>query len=209
MAPFSGLAIAIIAVALVASSSPVRATHFTVTSQIYLDFEHDGQPIGRTTIGLFGELAPRTVANFRQLCVHGIDGYGSYAGTRMHRIIDKFMVQGGDVVAGNGSGSISIYGRYFDDELLTINHTGPGFLAMANKGPNTNGCQFYITTMAAPWLDGKHTIFGKVVNGQGYVHMVERVRTQTDDTPERPVIVSACGEMPMGDPYTVSDNLYE
>lgn len=187
----------------------VRATHFTVTSQIYLDFEHDGQLIGRTTIGLFGEMAPRTVANFRQLCLQGIDGHGSYVGTRMHRIIDKFMVQGGDVVAGDGSGSISIYGRYFDDELLTINHTGPGFLAMANKGPNTNGCQFYITTMAAPWLDGQHTIFGKVVNGQGYVHMVEKVRTDTDDVPERPVIVSGCGDVPMGDPYTVSDNLYE
>lgn len=82
---------------------------------------------------------------------------------------------GGDIVSGDGKGSISIYGNYFEDEYLEINHTAPGFLAMANRGPNTNGCQFYITTMATPWLDGKHTIFGKVIRGQGYVHGVEKV----------------------------------
>lgn len=84
-------------------------------------------------------------------------------------------IPGGDIVSGDGKGSISIYGTYFADENLEINHTAPGFLAMANKGPNTNGCQFYITTMSAPWLDGKHTIFGKVIRGQGYVHAVEKV----------------------------------
>lgn len=83
---------------------------------------------------------------------------------------------GGDIVSGDGKGSISIYGTYFADENLEINHTAPGFLAMANKGPNTNGCQFYITTMSTPWLDGKHTIFGKVIRGQGYVHTVEKVQ---------------------------------
>lgn len=86
------------------------------------------------------------------------------------------MLKGGDIVSGDGHGSISIYGKYFDDEYMEINHTGPGFLAMAHKGENTNGCQFYITTMAAPWLDGKHTIFGKVIVGQGYVHTVEKVK---------------------------------
>lgn len=173
-----------------------------------MDFEHDGQPIGRTIIGLFGDLAPRTVQNFRALCIDGIDGR-RYAGTPIHRIIDKFMIQGGDVVSGDGRGSTSLYGKYFDDEYMEINHTAPGFLAMANKGPNTNGCQFYITTMAAPWLDGKHTVFGKVVIGQGYVHTVEKVRTDTDDVPERPVLVSACGDQPMGQPFSVSDDLYE
>lgn len=173
----------------------VNGTHFTVTSQVYLDFSHDGQHIGRTTIGLFGDLAPRTVANFREICINGIDGQ-TYVGSPIHRIIDKFMIQGiylieiwvkllrlknddavsgGDIVSGDGHGSISIYGKYFDDEYLEINHTGPGFLAMANKGSDTNGCQFYITTLSAPWLDGKHTIFGKVVNGQGFVHTVEKV----------------------------------
>lgn len=193
---------------LLALCALVSGTHFTVTSQVYVDFEHDGRPIGRTAIGLFGDLAPRTVANFRRLCIDGIDGR-SYAGTPIHRIIDKFMIQGGDIVSGDGRGSTSIYGPYFDDEHLLINHTGPGFLAMANRGPHTNGCQFYITTMSAPWLDGKHTIFGKVVRGQGYVHTIERVATDTDDAPVRPVRIAACGDEPISAPYTVSDNLYE
>lgn len=82
---------------------------------------------------------------------------------------------GGDIVSGDGRGSISIYGKYFEDENLTIDHTGPGFIGMANKGPNKNGCQFYITTMKSPWLNGKHTIFGKVVKGASYVHVIEKV----------------------------------
>lgn len=82
---------------------------------------------------------------------------------------------GGDIVTGDGRGSISIYGKHFEDENLTINHTGPGFLGMANSGHDKNGCQFYITTMASPWLNGKHTIFGKVVKGAGYVHVIEKV----------------------------------
>lgn len=85
------------------------------------------------------------------------------------------LLKGGDIIYGNGSGSMSIFGEYFEDENLENNHTGPGFIAMANRGPNTNGCQFYITTIATPWLNGKHTIFGKVVEGQGYVHAVEKV----------------------------------
>lgn len=88
---------------------------------------------------------------------------------------------GGDIVNGDGHGSVSIYGNFFDDENLEVNHTGPGFIAMANKGPNTNGCQFYITTTAAPWLDGKHTIFGKVIDGQGVVHTIEKVCKFTYD----------------------------
>lgn len=87
-----------------------------------------------------------------------------------------FPHSGGDIVSHDGRGSISIYGKYFEDENLTsINHTGPGFIGMANRGPNTNGCQFYITTMAAPWLNGKHTIFGKVVKSPGKVHVIEKV----------------------------------
>lgn len=109
------------------------------------------------------------------VCTNGVDGK-TYKGSVFHRVIEKFMIQGGDIVAGDGSGSISIYGRQFEDENLEINHTDVGFVAMANRGPDTNGCQFYITTMHAPWLDGKHTIFGKVVVGQRVVHMIEQVR---------------------------------
>lgn len=139
-----------------------------------MDIEHDGKELGRIEIGLFGDDSPKTVENFRQICINGIDGL-SYKGNHFHRVIEKFMVQAGDIISGNGSGSISIYGAYFEDENLDIEHTDVGFVGMANQGPDTNGCQFYITTMRTPWLNGKHTIFGKVVNGQRVVHMIEKV----------------------------------
>lgn len=147
---------------------------FKVTSQVYINVAHGGKPLGKIEIGLFSEDAPKTVENFREICINGIDGK-TYRDSAFHRIIEKFMIQGGDIVAGDGSGSISIYGKQFEDENLDINHTDVGFVAMANRGPDTNGCQFYITTMRAPWLDGKHTVFGKVVFGQRVVHMIEQV----------------------------------
>ncbi|KFB41013.1 AGAP009991-PA-like protein [Anopheles sinensis] len=186
----------------------INAATFTVTSEVYMDVSIDGEKIGTIIIGLFGEEAPRTVANFRQLCTASVDGF-SYRGSRFHRVIPKFMIQGGDVVSGNGHGAISMYGQYFDDENLKINHTSSGFIAMANRGPNTNGCQFYITTMPAPWLDGKHTIFGKVMDGHGVVHKVEQVRTDTDDYPVKSVIIDDCGDVPVLSPFTVSDDPYD
>lgn len=117
-------------------------------------------------MGLFGDDSPKAVANFREICLRGIDGL-SFNGTRFHRIINHFMIQGGDILNGDGTGSVSIYGKHFEDENLTINHTIGGFLGMANQGPDTNGCQFYITTIATSWLDGKHTVFGKVTDGEG------------------------------------------
>lgn len=112
-------------------------------------------------------------------------------------------------MSGDGHGSVSIYGKYFEDENLHINHSSSGFIAMANRGPNTNGCQFYITTMPAPWLNGKHTIFGKVLDGQGVVHKVEQQKTDTDDYPVPTIIIEGCGDHPMGDSFTVSDDPYE
>lgn len=138
---------------------------FRVTSQIYFDITHGGRPLGRITFGLFGDDAPKTVENFREICLRGIDGL-SYNGTRFHRVIKHFMVQGGDILNGDGTGSTSIYGEHFEDENLTINHTIGGFLGMANHGPDTNGCQFYITTIGTAWLDGQHTVLGKVINGE-------------------------------------------
>lgn len=117
-----------------------NSAQFKVTSQIYFDVTHAGVPLGRIVLGLFGDDAPKTVQNFREICLKGIDGL-SYNGTRFHRIINKFMVQGGDILNGDGTGSISIYGEYFEDENLTINHTIGGFLGMANQGAHTNGCQ--------------------------------------------------------------------
>ncbi|XP_049548879.1 peptidyl-prolyl cis-trans isomerase, rhodopsin-specific isozyme isoform X1 [Anopheles darlingi] len=186
----------------------IQSATFTVTSQVYLDVSIDGEQIGRIIIGLFGTEAPKTVANFRQLCTDGVEGF-TYKGSRFHRVIPKFMIQGGDVVSGDGHGAISIYGQYFEDENLNINHTCSGFIAMANRGPDTNGCQFYITTMPTPWLDGKHTIFGKVLDGHGVVHKVEQTKTDTDDYPVKPVIIDDCGDHPMGGEFTISDDPYD
>lgn len=194
-------------VALLTTSSG-QAAKYKVTSQVYMKFRHGKEPLGRVVIGLFGEEAPRTVENFRQLCINGVNGM-SYSGSYIHRIIERFLIQGGDVVTGDGQGAISIYGDHFEDENTAINHTGPGFLGMANRGPDTNGCQFYVTCMATPWLNGKHTIFGKVVEEQGIIHAIEKVKTDSDDRPLKPVVITECGDEPLKSPYYVSDDPYE
>jgi cyclophilin family peptidyl-prolyl cis-trans isomerase len=163
-----------------------------VTERVFFDVTIDGQDVGRIVIGLFGNVVPLTVANFATICKEGIQGM-SYNNTLFHRTIQGFMIQGGDIIKGDGTGSISIYGEYFDDENFDISHTGPGFLSMANAGPNTNGCQFFITTVPTPWLDGKHTVFGKVLEGYDVVTKVETNPTDSNDKPILPARVKVCG----------------
>ncbi|XP_052837878.1 peptidyl-prolyl cis-trans isomerase, rhodopsin-specific isozyme [Drosophila gunungcola] len=178
-------------------SVAVSGLSFMVTSRIYMDVKHNKKPVGRITFGLFGKLAPKTVANFRHICLRGINGT-SYVGSRFHRVVDRFLVQGGDILNGDGTGSTSIYGEYFPDEdkALEVEHNRPGYLGMANRGPDSNGCQFYVTTVAAKWLDGKHTVFGKVLEGMETIYAIEDVKTDTDDFPVEPVVISNCGEIP-------------
>ncbi|XP_039279211.1 peptidyl-prolyl cis-trans isomerase 6 isoform X2 [Nilaparvata lugens] len=184
------------------------ATDYKVTDRVFFDMQMGGKDIGRIEIGLFGEDVPKTVRNFVTLATTGVDGK-TYANSPFHRVIKKFMIQGGDIINGDGTGSTSIYGRKFDDENFNLKHVGPGFLSMANSGRNTNGCQFFITTIATPWLDNKHVVFGKVIKGQNVVHTIEQAKTNTNDQPLERVIIKASGSIPTPEPYTITDNIYD
>ncbi|XP_049960963.1 peptidyl-prolyl cis-trans isomerase B-like isoform X1 [Schistocerca serialis cubense] len=186
----------------------VQAKDYKVTHQVYFDISHGDEDLGRIVIGLFGGIAPKTVKNFVTIATKGVDGK-TYAGSGFHRVIRKFMIQGGDIVNHDGTGSTSIYGKYFDDEGFELTHSGPGFISMANAGKNTNGCQFFITTVPTPWLDGHHTIFGKVVTGQNVVHMIEHVPTDSNDRPLKPVTIKESGTIDTPEPFTITDDPYE
>lgn len=170
--------------------------------RVFFDITIGGKPAGRITFELFADTVPKTAENFRALCT-GEKGVGKegkplhYKGSRFHRIIQQFMCQGGDFTRGNGTGGESIYGAKFADENFKMKHTDPGLLSMANAGPGTNGSQFFITTVRTEWLDGKHVVFGKVVDGMKVVQAMEAVGSRSGNT-SQDVVIADCGEVKAG-----------
>ncbi|KAF6232149.1 hypothetical protein HO173_009532 [Letharia columbiana] len=171
------------------SASPAPVPEF---SNVYFDLTVNNGPPARVVFRLYSKEVPITAENFRALCTNE-KGFG-YAGSSFHRVIPGFMLQGGDFTRGDGTGGKSIYGDKFKDENFTFKHDRPYLLSMANSGPNTNGSQFFITTVPTPHLNGKHTVFGEVIEGQEFVAAIEAVGSP-DGTPSSKIVIKDCGSL--------------
>ncbi|CAB9507172.1 cis-trans isomerase [Seminavis robusta] len=162
---------------------------------VWFEMKQGEETLGKIVMQIYKDITPKTAENFRCLCT-GEKGDGlHYKGSTFHRVIKDFMIQGGDFTNGDGTGGKSIYGEKFADENFVIKHTKAGQLSMANAGPGTNGSQFFLTCRDTPHLDGKHVVFGHVVEGMDVVRTIENTDMLPGDKPETPVIIADCGQM--------------
>ncbi|KAI8542205.1 hypothetical protein RHMOL_Rhmol08G0119900 [Rhododendron molle] len=183
-----------------------------VNPRCFLDISIGGEVEGRIVVELYKDVVPKTAENFRALCT-GEKGIGPntaaplhFKGSCFHRIIKGFMIHGGDISAGNGTGGESIYGLKFEDENFELKHERKGMLSMANDdSPNTNGSQFFITTTRTSHLDGKHVVFGRVIKGMGVVRLIEHVTTGEYYCPTLDVVIANCGEIAEGEDDGISN----
>ncbi|KAG7530976.1 hypothetical protein FFLO_04647 [Filobasidium floriforme] len=197
---FALLAALVVTLLAVTAQGADAAKGPVITNKVFFDIEQGGRPLGRVTFGLYGKTVPKTVENFRALCTQQLaDGtpidYG-YKGSKFHRVIANFMLQGGDFTRGDGTGGKSIYGAKFADENFKIKHK-IGSLSMANSGRDTNGSQFFITTVVTSWLNGKHVVFGEALEGMDIVKTIENAPKGRGDKPLEDVIIVNAGELPI------------
>jgi len=165
---------------------------------VFFDITIGNTEIGRMKFELYADVVPKTAENFRQFCTgeYKKDGVPiGYKGATFHRVIKDFMIQGGDFVQGDGTGVMSIYGGRFADENFTIKHNFPGLLSMANSGKDSNGCQFFITCAPCDFLDGKHVVFGRILDGLLVMRKIENVPVGPNNRPKIPVIISQSGQL--------------
>lgn len=198
--------------------NPLKMKVEVINPHAFFDISLGGTSLGRVVVELYQDLAPKAVENFLSLCQTSNEI--SFRNTYFHRVIKNFMIQAGDTTYGQfddsypspdiGKGGYCVFGTPFPDENLT-NIDKPFLLCMANSGPNTNKSQFFISTYSLSHLNGKHTVFGRVIHGKSIIREVENVTTNSDNVPVKgeAVVITGCGEWSEGDEVPIHNASYD